>query len=488
MKVNLCKMRNPVILVVQIILLVGLFSCKREVSELDNSTGSFILLYTNDEHGWMEPNLETDGAAGLAGLWKSREGYDGSDSYLILSGGDMWTGPAISTWFDGESMVEVMNAMDYDAAALGNHEFDFKIDGLIQRAEQMDFPILCANIHNRTDGQIPSFVEPYKTLDINGVKVGVLGLANTVTALINFPAVGKNFEFTSYTSAIEKYVPVLKNEGVDIILIISHLCDDEMEDLVPLAKTHGISIIGGGHCHAPLAKMVDDVLLIKGGGEMVGYAKVEFTYSINTGDLEIINYELVENMDSDPDPEVQSIVEYWQAETSTALSEIIAYCSEKINRTSAEMTNLVTDSWLYTFPDADVSITNGGGIRQDIPAGDISKETIVGLLPFNNTILELELTGAELLDCIGTYLLVGGMTTANGNFLSDGTPIQMDEIYTVLTTDYLYSLPACNFSIYDPNPVYTSAHYRDPLIDYLISLNTSSLDPLNNYLDHTPRR
>lgn len=481
-------MRKFIVLILQITLLIGLFSCKREVSGPVNTTESFILLYTNDEHGWMEPNLETDGAAGLAGLWKSQEAYDGSDSYLILSGGDMWTGPAISTWFDGESMVEVMNAMDYDAAALGNHEFDFKIDGLIQRAEQMDFPILCANIHNRIDGQIPSFVEPYMMLNINDVKIGILGLANIVTALINFPAVGENFEFTSYTSAIEKYVPVLKNEGADIIIIIGHICDDEMENLAPIAKTHGVSIIGGGHCHSPLLKIVDDVLLIKGGGHMIGYTKVEFSYNTSTDNFQIIKYELVENKYSDPDPEIQSIVEYWQAETSTALAEKIAYCSESINRYLPSMGNLVTDSWLHTFNEADISITNGGGIRQDIPAGDVSKETIVGLLPFNNTILELELTGAELLDCIGTYLLVGGMTTANGNFLSDGTPIQANEVYTVLTTDYLYFLPACNFSTYDSDPIYTSAHYRDPLIDYLKSLNTSEQDPLNNYLDHTPRR
>ncbi len=481
-------MRKTVVIILQIILLVGLFSCKREVSEPVNSTESFILFYTNDEHGWMEANLETDGAAKLAGLWKSREGYDGSDSYLILSGGDMWTGPAISTWFDGESMVEVMNAMDYDAAALGNHEFDFKIDGLIERAEQMDFPILCANIRNRIDGQIPSFVDPYRIMNIKNVKIGILGLANIVTAQINFPAVGENFEFTSYASAIEEYVPVLKNEGVDIIIIIGHICDNEMKALVPIAKTHGISIIGGGHCHPPLLEIVDDVLLIKGGGHMIGYAKVEFSYNTSTDNFQIIKYELVENKYSDPDSEVQSVVEYWQAETSAVLSEKIGYCSESISKYSPSMGNLITDSWLYTFPDADVSITNSGGIRQDIPAGDISKETIVGLLPFNNIILELELTGTELLDCIGTYLLLGGMTTANGNFLSDGTPIQMDDVYTVLTTDYLYFLPACNFSTYDSDPVYNSVHYRDPLIDYLKSLNTSSLDPLNNYLDHTPRR
>ena len=87
-------------------------------------------MYTNDEHGLMEATESSGGAAGLMGLWREQEGYSENGPYLILSGGDMWTGPAISTWFKGESMVNVMNGMQYDAAAIGNHEFDFKIEGL----------------------------------------------------------------------------------------------------------------------------------------------------------------------------------------------------------------------------------------------------------------------------------------------------------------------------------------------------------------------
>jgi len=150
------------------------------------------------------------------------------------------------------------------------------------------------------------------------------------------------------------------------------------------------------------------------------------------------------------------------------------------------MGNLVCDSWLQTFPDADVSITNSGGIRQDINQGTITLETIVGLLPFENSIYELDLTGSELIDCIDNYL-IGGMTTVSGYTLSDGTPIYAENIYSVLTTDYLYSADP-DFSVYDPEPNNTSVNYRQPLIDWIKSLNTTSQNPLNNYLDNTPRR
>ena len=90
------------------------------------------ILYTNDKHGWMAGVEEGKGAANLTGLWDA-EDYGDESAVLVLSGGDNWTGPAISTWFFGQGMVEVMNAMAYDASVIGNHEFDFCLDILETR-------------------------------------------------------------------------------------------------------------------------------------------------------------------------------------------------------------------------------------------------------------------------------------------------------------------------------------------------------------------
>ena len=98
-----------VLLFMSLIVLILFTSCKDDENENipddileSDSLISLTILYTNDEHGWFEETEYYDGAAGLVGLWKSEEGYDGSDNYLILSGGDMWTGAAASTWFEGE--------------------------------------------------------------------------------------------------------------------------------------------------------------------------------------------------------------------------------------------------------------------------------------------------------------------------------------------------------------------------------------------------
>jgi 2',3'-cyclic-nucleotide 2'-phosphodiesterase (5'-nucleotidase family) len=112
---------------------------------------------------------------------------------------------------------------------------------------------------------------------------------------------------------------------------------------------------------------------------------------------------------------------------------------------------------------------------------------MVGVLPFENSIIQLELTGEQLIYCIDD-LLPGGMTTVGGYKFLDGTPVDYNTTYTVLTTDYLYSLSNSDFSKYDPDPEFTSSNYRDPTIDWIKSLNSTTQDPLNNYLDNTPRR
>ena len=108
-----------------------------------NVVRHLIVLYTNDEHGWMDSYEGAGGAAGMMDLWERREGYAPDDPrFLVLSGGDMWTGPALSTALKGESMTDVMSAMGYRAAAIGNHDFDFGVENILARADQAAFPFL----------------------------------------------------------------------------------------------------------------------------------------------------------------------------------------------------------------------------------------------------------------------------------------------------------------------------------------------------------
>jgi len=457
------------------------------ITEPNKEGTRIVILYTNDEHGWMEATESSGGAAGLMGLWREQEGYSENGPYLILSGGDMWTGPAISTWFKGESMVDVMNGMQYDAAAIGNHEFDFKIEGLADRIDESNFPLLSANIREKGTGLIPDFAIPYALKEIDGVMIGLIGLTTTSTPLTTFPTHVTDYDFISYNTALNEIVPQAKEDGAELLIILGHICGNEMRALKQTAIQLGISVIGGGHCNELISSLEDGIAFIQGGSHMQNYAKVEIWFDDINNKVNAMIPSVHNNTGGDPDPQIESIVSFWETQMNVSLSEVIGYANPEIGRRSDEMYNMITDSWLITLPSADVSLTNTGGIRQSIPSGEITLATIVGLLPFENTIVQVELTGQQLVDGIDD-LVMGGMTTINGYRLSDGTTIQMNTTYNVLTTDYLYARPDYSFQYNDPDPYLTAIHYRQPVIDWIRSLDTSPNNPLNNYLDYNPRR
>ncbi|PLX18151.1 MAG: hypothetical protein C0597_06510, partial [Marinilabiliales bacterium] len=326
------------------------------IEEVTDSLIQITILYTNDEHGWFQEVNDLDGAAGLVGLWKNKEGYDGSDNFLILSGGDMWTGAASSTWFQGESMVEVMNAMEYDAAAIGNHEFDFTVEGLNTNLAMMGFPLLSANIREKVTGEIPAFAQPYVIKNVDGIQVGIIGLSSLSTPRSTFPAYVEDYEFTSYTNAINTYAPLAKQDGAEVLILISHLCESELMEIASVAKSNGIYIMGGGHCHQELARNHYGSILLGGGDNMEGYAKLEFNYNYTKDSVQDFNYEVINNNQDIIDDDIKLVVDYWMNETDAELAEIIGYASGTIYNSSVEMYNLVCDSWFYEFPDADISI------------------------------------------------------------------------------------------------------------------------------------
>lgn len=448
------------------------------------------ILYTNDEHGWMEATEETGGAAGLMGLWREKEGYTEDGPFLILSGGDMWTGPAISTWFDGESMAEVMNAMGYDAAAIGNHEFDFGLKGLRELATRSEFPFLSANIRDKATGDVAAIAIPYVVQEVNGIRVGLIGLTTVETPQTTLPDNVAGFDFIPYTQALEEIVPQTRAQGAELLVVVGHVCADDMRALAPTAAGLGIAIIGGGHCNERVNTIADGVALIGGGSQLQAYARVHLTFDTATDTVVNIESSTQANRGAPADPEITALVAHWRAQADEALSSVVGYARKQIGKRSNPMFNLVTDAWLEAYPAADVALTNRGGFRQPIPAGEITLATIVGVLPFDNVLIDVELTGAQLIENITCCSpVVGGMTTIGGYKLADGTPIDPDASYHVLVNDFMYAGgDGFTFKTHDPDAYNTAIDWRQPVIDWIISLNTSSDNPLDAYLDTVPRQ
>lgn len=454
-------------------------------SEAD-SIRDITILYTNDEHGWMAGLEAEAGAANLVGLWRSAEGYQADDRFLLLSGGDMWTGPALSTWFQGESMAEVMDAMGYAAAAVGNHEFDFGLDVLKNRAAESDFPFLSANIRYKADGSTPEDwgIRPYTIVTVNEIQVGIIGLTTRSTPTTTNPVNVALFDFIDYEIALREVVPQVKADGAEMLVVAAHICQAEMEELAQDVSDLGIQVMGGGHCHEELATEVDGMVLLEAGTALAAYAYATFQFDTASDTVVSVDFGVRSNSGGTSDPEVASIVQRWQDEAGAELNRTIGYSDQGVARRSQEMQSLITEAWLWAYPAADVAITNLGGMRADLPPGDITLADVVGVMPFENVIVELQLTGEQLEVMLGQdSAAVGGVYRSNFRWYlkETGEELDTDTVYTVLVNDFMYAGgdDYALLAVYDPGGYNTSINWRQPVIDWILAQDSSPDRPID---------
>ena len=448
-------------------------------------TVTLTILYTNDEHGWMLGEETGQGAAELTGLWATE--YADSDVVLILSGGDNWTGPAISTWFEGESMVEVMNAMGYAASVVGNHEFDFNLDVMKTRFAEADFPYLGANIRNKSDGAVPTDlgIQPYAIVEVAGLNVGLIGLANFDTPSVTNPVYVSGFDFLDYDLVLREYVPEVRTAGADLILVPSHICTWE---LVPLARDVadlGINFFGGGHCNEEFSQVVGGAGGGAGGSSFQEYGYVTYEIALPSQEILAATFGVEDNVGGTAHPQVAEIVAYWQSKTDEELNQTIGYLEREIPQRSDEMAALIAESWLLAYP-ADVALTNWGGMRDRIPAGEVAITDIISVMPFSNVLVDVELTGAELKQVLafgGSLPPVGGIHYHLGEWIvgKTGEPLGDTTTYSLLTTDFLYA-GGSDYTMlaeFDPDAYNTSISWRQPVIDWILAQESTAEIPLD---------
>jgi 5'-nucleotidase/UDP-sugar diphosphatase len=457
-------------------------------SSLPLAATQLTILYTSDEHGWMSGQENGQGAAELLGLLQAEHGLGQNPAVILLSGGDNWTGPAISTWFDGEGMVVVMNAMGYSASTIGNHEFDFGLDVLQTRLDEADFPYLSANLRLRSDGSVPTElgIQPFTILETAGRKVGIIGLSTTGTPLVTNPAYLTDFEFIGYEAALRQFVPQMRAEGAEIILLIAHVCVHELELLAAQVDDLGIAMMGGGHCHISYARRSGETAIIASGAELDGYAFATISYDPSSGHTRVEDLGVKANQGGDPDPGVAQIVASWQALTDAELDVEIGYLAELVPEDSQPMQDLITESWIWAYPNADIALTNLGGFRTDLPAGYVTMSNIVSILPFNNVLIEVHLTGSEVISVLAhgrDNLAIGGMHRQGGSWVleNSGMPLDPEALYSVLVNDYMYA-GGDGFTMLaeaDPDAYQTGIDWRQPVIDWILAQESSPETPLD---------
>ena len=214
-------------------------------------TGRLTIFHTNDTHSCIEPEKNGDaGVVNRAHLLEELRDSLGGENVLLFDCGDFSQGSLYYNTFKGAMEIELMNAMEYDACAIGNHEFDFGLENLAHLVAMADFPVVCAN-YDFTGTVCEGLVKRYVVIERGGRRIGVFGLSPDPDGLVSKDNY-KGVRFISPVEAADEAVVALKKEGCDAIVCLSHLgwrIPNEYNDERVVAETFGIDVILGGHSH-----------------------------------------------------------------------------------------------------------------------------------------------------------------------------------------------------------------------------------------------
>jgi 5'-nucleotidase len=425
----------------------------------------------NETHGQLVP-LKRDGrlaggAATLAAYLEQEEAEN--PRTLILDSGDFMQGPAISSYFEGASTVEAFNLMGVDAAAVGNHEFDWGQGAFAERVAQADFPFLAVNVVDDATGEAPAGVQPYVVENLRGVKVGVIGVANPDTKNVTLPKATEGLTFLDLeqtAGAVNAAVEELKEQGVETIVVAAHqgLETETTGALADLVQQFSgdVDLVLGGHIPLEYSTTINGIPVVQPYGNTRGYADVTLTVDRATGDTVAVDaaFDATWVDGIEPHAGMQALVHDYQEQLGEKLGQTVGEAATSILRgesrgVESEMGNFVTDSMRGYLPNVDFAFTNAGGLRADINAGPITLEEIYAVLPFNNTLVTMDLTGAQVRQVLeegansqyGT-VQVSGLSwayDAEASFgsrvtsvtLPDGTPLDANATYRVATNNFM---------------------------------------------------
>lgn len=445
------------------------------------------ILHTNDFHARFEPISKYDGPCaaedntagecfgGSARLMTAiTEARARSNNSILVDGGDQFQGTLFYSYYKGALAAEMMNKMGYDAMTVGNHEFDDGPEVLKGFIDTLEFPILMSNADVSAEPLLADNLPKSVVIERGGEKLGLIGLTPQDTDELASP--GENITFSDPVAAVQGEVDKLTAEGVNKIIVLSH--SGYGVDQRVAAETTGVDVIVGGHTNTllsntndraegPYPTMVGDVAIVQAYayGKFLGELNVTFDDAGNL--IEATGEPLI--MDAAVTEEEGTVARI--AEAAKPLEEIrnkvVAETTDPIegNRDvcraqECSMGNLVSDAMLARVSDQgiDVAISNSGGLRASIDAGEVTMGEVLTVLPFQNTLSTFQVTGETLKAALengvsqieegaGRFPQVAGMTFAfdasaePGSRISDvtvgGEPLDPAKTYGVVSNNYV---------------------------------------------------
>ena len=446
-----------------------------------NESKGIVIIHTNDVHCGINADDKTFGYADIA-AYESKlqsEGY----KTLLVDAGDYSQGDVIGTLSDGEYIIDIMNGLDYDFAAVGNHEFDYGIEQFFKLTEKAEFDVLSSNFISLETGK--NVLDGWKVVEVDGVKLGFVGISTPETVVKSDPASFKNdkgefiYSFCAGNDGKELYdnvqasVEAAENAGADIVIAVGHLGIDEQSkpwtSREVIANTTGIDLFIDGHSHSLIEdekvknKNGEEVVLTSSGTKLQSIGAVAITdgkitsslieksgYTVSEDENSAENkaYKAASALISGIESKYEELVNSVVAKSDVNLT-IMNPADEKerfIRKSETNLGDLCADAY-RTLLGADIAFVNGGGIRANIESGDITYGDIIAVHPYGNMACLVEATGQEILDALelgaasnpgesGGFLQVSGLSYEIHNYIKSSVVLTENKEFIKVDGEY----------------------------------------------------
>ncbi|MBK8549684.1 MAG: bifunctional metallophosphatase/5'-nucleotidase [Ignavibacteria bacterium] len=322
-----------------------------------------------------------------------------NDNTLLLNAGDDFQGTPISSITRGKSQIELLNLYDVDAIVIGNHEFDYGKNALDSALMIANFDYLAANAFVKSENK--TYGKPYVIKKIDGVKCGIIGLTALDLMTLTIPKNVSDIQMLNTDSVITAGIKYLKKKKCDLIILLTHIGLDNDKKLAK-KFSKDIDIIIGGHSHTPMFKpfIQDGVVIAQAGSYSRWLGKIDLKVDVKKDSLLSFKSKLIETvMDSAVyDKAAQLKVENMVAAIQGDLLKVIGTLQTDWKRGFSVESNL--GQWeadaIKNKLGTDIALLNSGGIRKDLPKGDITVGDIWEINPFGNTLITFEVSGSIL--------------------------------------------------------------------------------------------
>jgi 2',3'-cyclic-nucleotide 2'-phosphodiesterase/3'-nucleotidase len=426
-----------------------------------------VVLSINDFHGSLAPSGKNVGAAKLVDAIKTEKAKN-PEGTIMVSAGDNYQGSAMSNLLYGEPVSAMFKEMGLELSAVGNHEFDWGIDRITKWVEDGGFTFVGTNIYDKRTNQPVDWAEPFVIIEKMGIKVGFIGLATPETAYKALKANVENYEFRDPVETIKEWIPKIKDAGADIIIALTHLGafqDKEGNisgEAAALSEVDGVEAVISAHTHQSVSGLVNGKPLVQAYYNGRSVAKLTFVFDENN---KLVSAEpSLDNLYERPDTlkdDANTLAIYmkYEEELGPVLGKILGKATVALDHDRYAGPSLLGEWTCEIMKDkvgVQIAMTNGGGLRVPIPAGDITAGILYEVMPFDNTLYTMKLSGADVKaniehgimnEDIGWVQIAGVKVTYDpkaeaGNritsmSLEDGTPVEMDKYYTVVTNDFM---------------------------------------------------